>query len=278
MKPPMPYFGGKIRIAERIVSLFPPHRHYVEPFAGGLSVLLAKPPSKLETVNDLDGDLVTFWRVLRDRPDELIRVCALTPHSRAEQQLSYEPATEDLERARRIWVRLSQGRSNQMTRTGWRHYVDPSGTSIGVPGYLDGYVDRMAAAAERLHRVSLECRPALDVIEAYGAAGEVLLYVDPPYLGEVRGGRNATTSYTHEMKGASAHANLLEALTCTPAAVAISGYAHPLYDSHLRDWCRTEISAFTGTGNHATQANGKRVEVVWTNFEPEPHLLTEESA
>lgn len=275
LAPPMAYFGGKQRIAERIVALFPPHRHYVEPYAGSLSVLLAKAPAKLETVNDLDGDLVTFWRMLRDRPDELIRVCALTPHSRAEQQQSYVPTTDELERARRIWVRLSQGRSSQMTRTGWRHYVDPAGTSIGVPGYLDGYVARMATVAERIHRVSLESRPALEVIESYGASSEVLLYVDPPYLADVRGGSRATNSYTYEMKSAEQHEDLLAALLTARAAVALSGYAHPLYDDALAIWHRTEISAFTGTGNHVTHASGKRVEVVWTNYEPHPTLLSE---
>ena len=91
MKPPMPYYGGKQRIAERIVAQFPPHRHYVEPYAGGLSVFLAKPRSHIETLNDLDGSLVTFWRVLRDRPDDLMRVALLTPHSRAELALACEP-------------------------------------------------------------------------------------------------------------------------------------------------------------------------------------------
>ena len=77
MKPPMPYYGGKQRIADRIVATFPDHLHYVEPFAGGLSVLLAKEQSKLETVNDLDRHLVTFWRVLRDRPEDLMRFISM---------------------------------------------------------------------------------------------------------------------------------------------------------------------------------------------------------
>lgn len=84
MKPPFAYYGGKTRIADQITALLPPHKHYVEPFAGSLAVLLAKTPSRMETVNDLDNRLMTFWRVLRERPDELIRVCALTPHSRVE--------------------------------------------------------------------------------------------------------------------------------------------------------------------------------------------------
>ncbi|PZQ45669.1 MAG: DNA methyltransferase, partial [Phenylobacterium zucineum] len=120
----MPYFGGKQRIADRIVDMFPPHGHYVEPFAGGLSVLFAKPPARLETVNDLDGDIVNFWRVLREQPEDLIRACALTPHSRAEHASSRDrECLDDLERARRVWVGLTQGRSGQLMRTGWRNYI-----------------------------------------------------------------------------------------------------------------------------------------------------------
>ncbi|MFF7576840.1 DNA adenine methylase [Streptomyces sp. NPDC008061] len=96
MKSPVPYFGGKQRLASWIVSLLPEHDHYVEPFAGSLSVLLAKQPSRMETVNDLDGELMTFWRVLRDQPEQLIRACMLTPHSRAEQ------AEDAIERVRQL--------------------------------------------------------------------------------------------------------------------------------------------------------------------------------
>lgn len=273
----MPYFGGKMRIAERIVALFPEHGHYVEPYAGSLSVLLAKPLSKMETANDLDGDIVTFWRMLRDRPDEMARVCALTPHSRAERNLAYEPAVSDLERARRVWVRLSQGRAAQLTRTGWRHYVKPSGSTYSMPQYLQAYVDRMAAVAERMSRVSLECRPAIDVIDSYGTSTDVLLYVDPPYLAEVRGGRHATTSYQVEMKTAEEHRALMDALNGVRAAVAVSGYANSIYDDALSDWHRTEIPAFTGTGNHSSTTRAARTEVVWTNYEPHPNLLTSEA-
>ncbi|MGW2090554.1 DNA adenine methylase, partial [Streptomyces sp. NPDC001880] len=90
MKSPVPYFGAKGRTAPWIVSVLPAHQHYVEPYCGGLSVLLAKQPSPMETVNDLDRELVTFWRVLRDRPADLIRACALTPHSRDELAAAHE--------------------------------------------------------------------------------------------------------------------------------------------------------------------------------------------
>lgn len=263
LAPPVPYFGGKQRIASALVALFPEHEHYVEPFAGGLSVLLAKTPSKLETVNDLDDDIVTFWRILRDRPEELERVAALTPASRAEHQLSRDrDGVDDLERARRVWVALTQSRGGQLMRTGWRHHIDAAGTSMGLPGYLAGYLDRMPAAARRLRHVALECRPALDVIASYGASPTVLLYVDPPYLGETRG---STSAYRHEMRAEEQHRELAEALRACRAAVVLSGYDSALYTDLYEGWDRMEISAYSGQGNQSTAVHNARTEVVWSN-------------
>jgi DNA adenine methylase len=260
VKPPIPYFGGKITLGPTIARLLPEHRHYVEPYAGSLAVLLAKKPSSQETVNDLDEKLVTFWRVLRERPDELIRACALTPHSRLEYDKSVPlDAVDELEVARQIWIKLTQGRSGRLKRTGWRHYVDPAGTSMGMPGYLEAYVDRMAPAVERLHRVSLECRPALDLIERYGQCPEVLLYVDPPYLGSTRGDDNA---YRIEMRDDKAHRDLAAALRAARAAVVLSGYASELYDLELYpDWDRHTMASGTGQG----VGWGNRTEVLWSN-------------
>ncbi|MDG9701709.1 DNA adenine methylase [Streptomyces sp. DH37] len=259
MKSPVPYFGSKQRIAPWIVSLLPAHEHYVEPYAGSLSVLLAKRPSRMETVNDLDGDLMTFWRVLRDRPADLIRVCALTPHSRAEQAAAYEPTTDELETARRVWCRLAQGRAGTLRNTGWRHYIAPAGSSTSMPGYMDGYVDRMAAAAERLHAVSLESLPALTLIGKYGGCPEVLLYVDPPYLGSTRPHSN----YRVEMKGEAEHRELADALADCRAAVVLSGYDSPLYAELYAGWRRYEQQTMTG---NAQTAKG-RTEVLWSNRE-----------
>src|ERR1043165_4565225 len=122
LRPPFAYYGGKTKLAARSAGLLPGHSHYVEPFAGSLAVLLAKDPTRLETVNDIDGDLMLFWRVLRDQPEQLARVCALTPHSRAERELARQRPDEvpELERARRVWVCLSQGRTGTLRPTGWR--------------------------------------------------------------------------------------------------------------------------------------------------------------
>src|SRR5262249_28161792 len=120
MMPPVGYFGAKTRIAGRIADLLPEHRHYVEPFAGSLTVLLATDPSRMDAATDPDGDLMTFWRVPRDRPAALEAACALTPPPRAEHQAAYQPAADELERARRVWVLLTQGRARTMRATGWR--------------------------------------------------------------------------------------------------------------------------------------------------------------
>lgn len=263
MKPPMPYFGGKQRIAAQIVALFPAHDHYVEPYAGGLSVFLAKPSAPMETLNDLDGHLVTFWRVLRDRPRDLIAACELTPHSRAEMVLSrdVEGGLDDVEIARRVWVHLTQGRAGIATLTGWRFYLDGGSTATSIAGYLDGYRRRMPAAAARLRGAQLECRDALEVIEDYGRMANTLLYIDPPYLPGLR----RSGAYRVEADDVH-HAALLGAIRGCKAQVALSGYASELYDDALTGWVRTEIEASTQQANKVG-ANA-RTEVLWTNYQP----------
>lgn len=116
-QPPFAYYGGKTRLAARIIRMLPAHEHYVEPYAGSLAVLLAKRPSRMETVNDLDGLLMTFWRVLREQPEQLARACALTPHSRAEHAASRNTdlaGLDDVEKARLVWVWISQSRGGTM--------------------------------------------------------------------------------------------------------------------------------------------------------------------
>lgn len=258
LAPPMPYYGSKQTLGPAIAALLPAHQHYIEPYAGSLAVLLAKRPSPQESVNDLSRELMTFWRVLRDRPADLTRACALTPHSRAEHDAAFTPADagDDLEIARRVWIRLAQGRSNALyCRTGWRYQVAENGLSL--PGYLDAYRDRLIPAAERLAGVSLECLPALDVIARYGADPTVAFYVDPPYAASTRN----SSHYLHEMKTDAEHRDLAATLNATAAAVILSGYHSPLYDELYAGW---HVHEFRTVNTQAGQRS-TRVEVLWSN-------------
>lgn len=261
LRPPFIYYGGKTTLGARIAALLPEHRQYVEPYGGSLAVLLAKPPARLETVNDLDGDLMLFWRVLRDRPDELARVCWLTPHSRAEREAAKDRPEDldDLERARRVWVCLSQGRTGTLRPTGWRYTVDDS-AKTSMPRSLAAYVDRMPAVATRLRAVSLESRPALELIQAYGRHRNTLLYVDPPYLAETRSAGGAH-NYRHEMPRLDQHQHLAAALTDCRATVVLSGYPSPTYDQLYAGWHRYELAAATSQGG----THQPRTEVLWSN-------------
>jgi DNA adenine methylase len=269
----MPYYGGKQRQAPRIVSLLPTHGHYVEPFAGSFAVLLAKRRSSMETLNDIDGDVMAFWRVLRDRHEDLAGVMALTPHSRDEHRLSYEIGDDldDLERARRVWVRLSQSRGATMRPTGWRfhrnHVVRDGSTAerFPMPHYLASYVERVPACARRLAGVSLECRDALEVIGDYGRHPDVLLYCDPPYLLSTR----SSSNYRHELVSADEHRDLADVLLRCRSSVVLSGYDSDLYRDlyDAAGWHRFEYGAWTGNGmrDGADKTSGDRTEVLWSN-------------
>jgi DNA adenine methylase len=260
-KPPMPFYGGKQLLAERIIALLPEHQHYIEPYAGSLAVLLAKPRAPHETVNDLDANLMHFWQTLRSHPDQLETACGLTPHARAEHRAAMDavgdPSDDPIERARRTWVMLTQGQSaGTQRRTGWRYTASPA-LGMSMPRYLQAYVDRLGPAVGRLHGVSLECRPAVDVVADYGRHRDALLYVDPPYVTSTRQGN----SYAHNMTDDD-HRVLAKALHECKAAVVLSGYASDMYDLELySDWHRYVLPAWTGNGG----AVSDRTEVLWSN-------------
>lgn len=257
VKPPTPYYGSKLAIAPAITALLPAHTRYVEPFAGSLAVLLAKPPSKHEIVNDLDKNIMTFWRVLRDQPEDLARVCMLTPHSREERRAAIHIPSEatDLERARLVWSALTQGRTGTLINTGWRHARDADKGNHARTMRM--YVERIERVAERIRDVSLECRPAIDVIERYGGDTDTLIYADPPYLGSTR-----RANYKTEMSGKRSHQELAEALHSCRATVVLSGYHSPLYDELYADWFSVELAARTFQG---AVKGRERTEVLWSN-------------
>ncbi|MDK8505548.1 DNA adenine methylase [Corynebacterium accolens] len=259
IKPPFPYLGSKARLAPKIVNLLPDHTHYVEPYAGSLSVLLAKPRSVAETINDSDRNLINLWRIIRDHPQELADKLALTPHSPIEYYgaLRDLPDTDDpIEQARRTLTILTQGVSRTTEHGGmWARYINYQPKGINLPRQLDRFTDRILPAAQRLHGVSIDSRPALEAITMYGRSKNVLLYLDPPYLPSTRSG----SSYPYDMTTED-HEELLATITSIKAKVVISGYASRLYDEALDGWERHEFAAQArGMG----PTSSPRTEIVW---------------
>lgn len=235
---PLTYYGGKQRLAAQIVALMPPHRVYLEPFAGGAAVLFAKPRAPRETLNDIDGQVMRFWRALRDRPDELVVAIAATPYSRAEWNLCREQpdATDDVEAARRFLVWIDQSFSRE--GTGWSPpsiLFDRRGRwQAGVWANLP---DKLAAAAHRLAGVALEHGDALELITRYDQP-ETVIYCDPPYAGPWR--LEPGKGYRHD-QAERLWPRLVEVLSGTEhAAVILSGY--PCQAAEELGWTRLDLA------------------------------------
>lgn len=259
------WYGGKYSHLEWLLPLLPVSgvRHYCEPFGGSAAVLLNRPPASVETFNDIDGEVVNFFRVLRDQPDELIRALALTPFSREEFALACAPLTgteSNLERARRFFVRARQvrtGLAQTATIGRWANCINTSraGMSGVVSRWLNS-VDRLWEIAARLIRVQIENRPALDVIRLYDDE-KTLFYVDPPYPHQSRTDRRA---YGYEMSDDD-HRLLAEVLHAVRGRVALSGYWCPLYAQLYKDWRRYDAPI-----KHTHSSKALRQECLWTNF------------
>lgn len=263
---PFTYYGGKMGLARRILSLLPPHRVYMEPFLGSGAVLFAKRPTIHEIVNDLDGSVVAFFTCLRDRPEDLERVCRLTPYAREEyERADLDEELDDLERARRFWVRVNQSFAKTAgRRTGWS--VTTARTQ-STANSVQGRIDRFLACAERLSRVVIECCDGAGLVERL-ATPDTTVYVDPPYLGNTRSGRGLgveMSDYRVDMGGEAEHRRLAEALNATPASVVISGYPSDLYDELYRGWTFVDVPVSVHSSNAVTSGRAARMERIWMN-------------
>ena len=252
IKPLLKYPGAKWNLAPWIISHFPAHAHYVEPFFGSGAVFFNKQPAKHEVINDLSGDVVNLFRVIREDGERLAALIEMTPWAREEYELSYAPTDEPMERARRFVVRVWQAHMGIIAnRVGWMSH------GLGLPGTpnyrlwqrIPGIIGDMIV---RLRDCEIEHRPAIDVIGRH-CAENVLLYLDPPYVHSTRSGG----LYQHEMTDAD-HLTLLDALDAHPGPAVLSGYHCALYDDRLRHWSTREKQAQAEKGN-------TRTEVLWLN-------------
>jgi len=258
-------YGGKYVHMDFILPHLPiDAEHFCDVYGGSAAVLINRIPAKVETYNDLDTELVNFFAVLREQPDDLIRSIGLTPFSRAElvKACGSSENLSSLERARRFYVRARQTRTGlaQTSSEGrWAHCVLTSraGMAGAVSRWL-GAVEGLPQIAQRLQRVQIENAPALEVIRRYDTP-KTLFYLDPPYVHDRRGDSSA---YGHEMPDQD-HRDLAAALHALKGRAVLSGYRCDLYDDLFGDWRRADAPE-----KICNSSKSVRRESLWMNFDP----------
>ena len=261
LRPPVKWHGGKHYLSHRIIAHFPPHQTYLEPFGGAASVLLNKPVVPVEVYNDLDQRVTRLFRVLRDHSEEFRRLVSLTPYSEIEFKEAEKPADNEVEQARRDFVRwrLSLGgRGDSFSFT--LHRVR-RGMADVVSGYLSMIDDQLPLIIERLRRVEIINRPATEIIRTWDSP-DTLIYADPPYVHETRN-ESSRDVYGVEMTEED-HRKLASVLSKVKAKVVLSGYPSPLYEELYDGWRTVTFDI----ANHAAggRAKARKQETLWMNW------------
>lgn len=259
MKTLLKYPGGKWRIAQWILSFFPEHRVYLEPFFGSGGVFFNKRPSYLETINDINGDIANLFEVCRNFPEELATLLNLTPYSRTEFVKCLEPSNNPIERARRTIVRYHQsfGTSNS-SKNSWKNTQTAGGPRTATMwNYLP---ETVIEVCSRLKYAQIENTDALVLIERYNNEN-TLIYLDPPYLQNLR----KKNIYKYEMSDKQ-HMDMIDLVRSNKSKIILSGYDNELYNSALNDWQTAELKTTAQFGLH-------RTEKIWMNFNIELSLF-----
>ena len=270
---PLRWYGGKCRLASKLLSFVPDHQTYVEVFAGGAALFFAKDTSPLEVINDLDSGIVNFYRVLRD-PEKFRRfqfLVSLTPFSREEHELcrrTWADLGDDIERAHR-WFIVNRMCYGGIFGSGFGRSVKTgrNGMATNVASYLST-IDRLPQIAARLMQVQIENLDFRQIIKAYDRP-ETFFYLDPPYVLSTRKGK----AYRHEMSDQD-HAELVDLLLHMKGKAVLSGYSNPFYESlEFAGWARHDFKAMCTVANHIVKTDRsdnefelndrERVETVW---------------
>ena len=264
MKAIIKYPGSKWAIADWIISFFTEHHSYLEPFFGSGAILFNKSRSNIETVNDLDGNVVNLFEWIKKDQEKLAHEIYYTPYSRQAYEDSYAAAPESsLGKAVNFCIQLNMGRGFRTNggKVGWKNDVQGRARAYAASGWRS-LPERILEAAERLRGVQIECRPAVEVIKRFNYKN-VLIYLDPPYMPGTRHGKQ----YCHEMYTEESHIELLDVAVQHKGPLLISGYDTALYNDRLKGWHREETSCYT-------QSRSKKKEVLWMNFEPQGKQMT----
>lgn len=260
---PFNYAGGKHRELDWLLPLLPQRPRYVEPFGGSGSVLMNRPPAETETFNDINGDIVEFFRAIRDHPEELARELRNTPWSRREYEQCLETLGDSdfptIERAR-AWYYVINATNSAANPTPGRWAYNVSTKPWAANSFRNKIEDTLPEVAERWGLVQIECKDALDIIGRYDSP-DGLIYCDPPYPETQTGGL-----YPSDID----HQELREELSRCEADVAVSAYSDGVYEELYSDWNRregpkTQISASTVSNDGGQK---ERSHVLFMNYNP----------
>lgn len=257
----MKYPGSKWKLAKWIIGFFPQHHSYLEPFFGSGAVLFNKPRSNIETINDLDGNVVNLFEWIKRDPERLAYEIYWTPYARQVYEDAFAAVPEDsFEKAVNFYIRLNMGHGFRTTgeKVGWKNDIQGRERAYAAQDWVH-LPGKIMQAAERLRGVQIENKSAVELIQRFNYPN-VLIYADPPYVLDTRHGK----MYRNEMDNA-AHADLLEALLAHKGPVILSGYDNPLYQEMLKGWHREQKES-------RTQSLALKTEMLWMNFEPEKQM------
>ncbi len=255
------YHGGKFRLADWVIKHFPKHTCYTEAFGGAAGVLLQKPRAYAEVYNDLDGEIVNLFRVLRneDNRNKLIEQLVFTPYARYEFQEAWEPCDDSIEKARRLIIRAQMGFGSAGASKGITGFRIDTKRAYGTAQSLwVTYPNHLSTVGQRLSGVLIENRPAIQVLQDHDDS-ETLHYVDPPYVHDTRySGAKTGRVYRHEMSDQD-HEELLKVLLELEGKVIVSGYPSEIYNDFLAKWKRVDTSARISSG----RGTETRTECLW---------------
>lgn len=261
MRAIMKYPGSKWSIAKWIIDFFPEHHSYLEPFFGSGAVLFNKPRSHIETVNDLDGNVVNLFEWIKSDPERLAHEIYYTPYARQVYEDAFSMVPEDsFERAVNFYIRLNMGHGFRTNgeKVGWKNDVQGRERAYDSQVWCN-LPEKIMQAAERLRGVQIENRPAVELIERFNYPN-VLIYLDPPYVLSTRYGKQ----YKYELDD-KGQIKLLDVALAHKGPLLISGYDNELYNDRLQGWHREEATCYS-------QVCSKKREILWMNFEPEKQL------
>ncbi len=271
---PIRWVGGKSRLRQQIIELLPAHSCYVELFAGAAWVLFAKTPSDVEVLNDIDQDLVNFFRVLKEKPEELIRAFDWELVSRAEfERLAAMNPLEltDVQRAHRFYYLIMAGWGGELDYPRFQTSISDGGHGNRLIGALKHLRQRLEPVHERLRTVIIENLRWQDCFERYDRP-QTVMYIDPPYPGN-------KCNYAHNMRDWQAHWELAERLKAARCKWILSSYDVPEVRNMYTEYAIVPVQSYSGM---TTKKNGSQrvvnAEVLITNVsQPQPQKTSPES-